>query len=448
MRRFVPLPLLLAGALVLAPGGSDVAASPASGGVIVVKLDGSIDGTMVAYLRDWLETAEADGAVLLVQLDSAGTLEQDAVALAERIHDARVPVIVWVGPAPAKARGAGLLLVYAASLGAVAPGAGVGPLEPLDLVEARNAALPSGGRLAAIVDRWAAERGRPAPEIPTEPVPAQTALDGGIVQVAASSVPDLLERVDGMTVATASGPVTLRTRIARAEGEAPVEVRFTSPGPVARVLHAMASPAAIYVLLVLGLAALAFELTQPGFGFAGFSGIGMVALAVYGLAVVPFSWLGLILLVGGVGLLTADVLVRRLGVLTGLGLLAFAAGSALTFRGVSELIRVSPWLIGSLTVASLLYYGFALTVAVRSRERITSTQKGLVGLVGETRGLLDPEGPVFVKGTLWRGRTVGAPIPPGIRVRVRGLDGLVLRVEPEPEAPIEPSPEALSGPSG
>jgi membrane-bound serine protease (ClpP class) len=278
-------------------------------------------------------------------------------------------------------------------------------------------------------------------------VPAQAALDGGIAQVAAASLPDLLERIDGTTVATASGPVTLRTRIAREQGETPVEVRFTSPGPIARVLHAMASPAAIYLLLVLGLGALAFELTQPGFGFAGFSAIGMLALAVYGLTVVPFSWLGLVLLVGGVGLLTADVLLRRLGLLTALGLLAFTAGSALAFRGVSELIRVSPWLIGSAAVASFLYYGFALTVAVRSRERITSTQKGLVGLVGETRGMLDPEGPVYVKGTLWRGRTVGAPIPPGTRIRVRGLDGLVLRVSPEPEAPVEPSPEILSDPS-
>lgn len=449
MRRLVPLPLVLAAVLALASGlGGAASAQPARGAVIVVELDGSLDRTMVGYLRDWLETAEADGAVLVVQLDSAGTLDQDAVALAERIHDARVPVIVWVGPTPAKARGAGLLLVYAASLGAVAPGAGIGPLEPLDLVAERNATLPSGDELAAMVARWATERDRPVPEIPTEPVPAQTALDGNVVQVAAVSVPDLLDRIDGTTVSTASGPVTLRTRIARAEGETPIQVRFTSPGPVVRVLHAMASPAAIYVLLVLGLAALAFELTQPGFGFAGFSGIGMLALAIYGLAVVPFSWFGLALLVGGVGLLTADVLVRRLGLLTGLGLLGFAAGSALTFRGVSELIRVSPWLIGSATVASFLYYGFALTVAVRSRERITSTQKGLVGLVGETRGPLDPEGPVYVKGTLWRGRAVGEPIPAGTRIRVRGLDGLVLRVEPEPEAPIEPSPDTLADPSG
>ncbi len=441
MRRLIPLPFLLAAVFALPAAG----AQPRTPTAIVVQVDGSIDGILAGYLTDWLDRAEREGATLVVQLDSAGTLDQDAVALAERIHDASVPVIVWVGPAPAKARGAGLLLLYASSLGAVAPGAGIGPLEPLDLVRSRDATLPSGRDLAELVARWAAERDRPTPEIPTEPVPAQAALDGGIVQVAAASVPDLLARVDGRTVRTASGPVTLRTRIALEEGEEPVAVRFTSPGPIAKVFHAVASPAAIYVLLVLGLAALAFELTQPGFGFAGFAGLGMLALAVRGLLVVPASWVGLALLLGGVGLLTADVLLRRLGVLTAAGLASFALGSHLAFRDVSELIRVSPWLIGAATVSSFLYYGFALTVAVRSRERITSTQRGLIGLVGETRGTLDPEGPVYVKGTLWRGRSQVGPIPPGTRIRVRGLDGLVLRVEPEPEAPVEPSPSPPSG---
>ncbi|MGZ4126356.1 MAG: NfeD family protein, partial [Actinomycetota bacterium] len=195
--------------------------------------------------------------------------------------------------------------------------------------------------------------------------------------------------------------------------------------------HAMASPSAIYLLLVFGFAALAFEITQPGFGFAGFSGIAMLGLAGYGLTVVPFSWPGLALLVLGVGLLTLDVLRRSLGPFTALGLVAFVAGSLVTFRGVSAEIDISPWLAGSLAVASLLYYGFALTVALQSRDRITSTQRGLVGLAGETRGELKPEGPVFGKGTLWRGRTVDGPIPPGTRVRVRGVDGLILRVESE-----------------
>lgn len=192
------------------------------------------------------------------------------------------------------------------------------------------------------------------------------------------------------------------------------------------------------MLLLLGLAGLAFELTQSGFGFAGVAGVGMVALAVYGLTVVPFSWVGLAILLLGIALMTFDVLARSLGSLTWLGLAALVAGSVLVFGGVADEIDVSPWLIGSAAVAALLYWGFGLTVAVQSRERVSATQKGLVGLIGQTRGELKPEGPVYVKGALWRGRSADGPIPAGTRVRVRGVDGLILRVQPEPG----PDPEA------
>jgi membrane-bound serine protease (ClpP class) len=430
-RSLVSLALLVLGFLVLAPAASAATLTSGPASVIVAKVDGSIDATLSGYLLDRLAEAESDGATLVVQLDSAGTLDQDGVALAKRIFEATVPVVVWVGPSPAKAQGAALLLLSASGLPAVAPGAGVGPLEPVDLVDARNATLPTAAELSATASSWAEQRGRPAPAFPSSPVPAQTALDRHLAVVAAESLPDLLTAIDGRTVSTASGDVILRTRIAQNTSQSPVDVRFTDLGPVARVLHAMASPSAIYLLLVMGFAALVFEITQPGFGFAGFSGIAMLGLAAYGLTVVPFSWPGLALLALGMGLLTLDVLRRSLGAFTALGLVAFVAGSLVTFRGVSPEIDISPWLAGSLAVASLLYYGFALTVALQSRDRITSTQRGLVGLAGETRGELQPEGPVFVKGTLWRGRTVDGPIPPGTRVRVRGVDGLILRVEPE-----------------
>jgi len=422
-------------ACVLAPAAqrAAVAQPEAPARVIVAEIDGSIDRTLAGYLVDTLAEGERTGATVVLQLDTAGTLDQDAVGLALRIFESKVPVIAWVGPAPAKAQGAGLLFLYASSLAAVSPGAGVGPLLPLDLVDARNRTMPDEAPLKDLVAGWAAQRGMPPVlDFPSSPLPAQDALDRHIAQVVAPSVPDLLEEVDGTTVETAAGPVTLRTRIAESRSETPVDVRFTEPGPVNRVLHAAASPAAIYVLLVLGFAALAFELVQPGFGFAGLAGLSMIALGTYGLTAVPASWLGLLLLVGGVLFLTADVLVRRLGALTALGLATFLAGSVLAFRGVAPAIRVSPWLVGSLTVGSFLYYGFALTVALQSRERITSTQRGLVGLVGETRGELRPEGPVYVKGTLWRGRSSDGPIPAGTRVRIRGVDGLILRVEPEP----------------
>jgi membrane-bound serine protease (ClpP class) len=412
--------------------GTASAQAPATSKVLVVKVDGSIDRTVARYLTDSVAEGERTGAAVVIQLDSAGTLDQPALDLAERLFRSRVPVIVWVGPAPAKAQGAALLFMYASSLAAVAPGVGIGPLQPVDLVDATNATLPNDAALERMASGWAETRGRPMPAFPSSVVPAQEALDGYVAQEVATSLPDLLSTLDGSTVQTAGGPVTLHTKIAQSPTQQPVEVRFTELGPFDRVLHAVASPAAIYLLLVLGLAALAFELTQAGFGFAGFAGLGMLALAVYGLTVVPAAWPGIGLLVAGVALLCADVLLHRLGFLTAAGVVAFLVGSFLSFRGVAPAIGISPWLIGLLTAGSVLYYGFALTVAQRSRERIASTQRGLVGLLGETRGELKPEGPVYVKGTLWRGRSNDGPIPPGTRVRVRGVDGLVLRVEPDP----------------
>jgi membrane-bound ClpP family serine protease len=130
-----------------------------------------------------------------------------------------------------------------------------------------------------------------------------------------------------------------------------------------------------------------------------------------------------------------DVRLRRLGPLTAIGLTAFAAGSFLAWGGMAEAIQISPWLIVGAVIASLLYYGFALTVAMQSRDRIVNAQRGLIGLVGEARGPLAPDGPVYVKGALWRGRTAGERIEAGTAVRVRGVDGLILRVEAEPGDP-------------
>ena len=427
MRRVAPF-LLFSALMCMVAGSAGAQDTPS---VLVAKVDGSIDRTLSSYLVDSIEEAEREGSTLVLQLDSAGTLDQDAVALAERIHDASVPVIVWVGPAPAKAAGAALLFLYAASLGAIAPGAGVGPLEPLDLAGDEPAIRQR--QVEALATDWIQERGRETPPMfPDQPLPARAALDGHVASVAAVSITDLLDQADGHTVGTADGEVTLETKIATSEAEERVTVRFTELGPFDRVLHAAASPTWIYVLLVLGLAALAFEATQPGFGFAGFAGLGMLALAVYGLTVVPFSPLGLGLLLAGIGLLTLDVRLRTLGPLSFAGMLVFIAGSVLLFGGVAQAIDVSPWLIGACSVAAFLYWGFGLTVAVQSRDRLTSTQQGLVGLVGEARGELRPDGPVLVKGALWRGRSSDGPIPAGSRIRVRGVDGLILRVEQEP----------------
>jgi membrane-bound ClpP family serine protease len=436
MRRSPRLPAVsfvlgvLAAFALAGPLSADAAAEPVTQ-VQVIEVQGPLDRPLLAYLDERLSEAERGGAIVVLQLDTPGTLGQDGLALAERIADLEVPVVSWVGPAPARASGAGLLLMLASSAAAVSPGSQTGPLLPLDVL---HPGPPPAG-MDERIRGWLEARGREADvSAARRPIAARAAIEAGIADVAAYTVPELLRELDRETVRTPSGDVVLHTRVATTPAEAAertVELRFEEPGPIGRVLHAVGTPSMVYFLLVVGAAALAFEITQPGFGFAGFGGAALLALAAYGLTVAVPSWPWLAVLLSGVALQILDVRLRSLSWPTWIGLAAFGGGSVFAWGGVDPAIRVSPWLIGGAVVASLLYYGFALTVAIQSRDRIVRTQRGLIGLVGEARGRLAPEGPVFVKGALWRGRSLGAPIEAGTPVRVRGVDGLILRVEPE-----------------
>jgi membrane-bound ClpP family serine protease len=431
--RFFPrtmLLLILVGGIVGAVAAASEAATVTP--IHVLEVEGPIDRPLLGWLEERLADAERAEAVVVLQLDTPGAMGQDALAFADRVARMEVPVIAWVGPAPARASGAGLLLMLAASTAGVAPGSQTGPLLPLDVLHPTIASE----ELDRSIEEWLDLHGRVVDlEALSRPLAGTDAVRAGIADVDGYTVPQILNALDEETVRTAAGPVVLETRVATTAAEADertVQILFEEPGLVARVLHAVSTPTMVYVLLALGLAALAFEITQPGFGFAGFSGIGLLALGAYGLTVAAPSWPWMALLLAGVGSMVLDVRLRSLSWPTWAGLGAFAAGSAMAWAHVDPSIRIGPWLIGGAVVASLLYYGFALTVALQSRDRIVGTQRGLVGLVGEARGRLAPDGPVFVKGALWRGRSLGDPIEAGTPIRVRGVDGLILRVEPEP----------------
>ncbi len=426
----------------LSPQGAEVAT------VDIVKVTGMIDPSEAAYIRGTIQATEAEGAsdaTVVLQIDSLGAYGDQAVRLGAFIRSASVPVIAWVGPASAKAQGGALYLVYSSALATMAPGAGLGPGRPFD--PARKASTEPAAKVAAnsralqALAPGAGATSAGAAAAAVRALPAGPAQRAGAVALVARDVPELLRTLDGRTVTVRSQRVTLVTRGSVAR---PVAVRFHEIGPVRRTLHAVGTPVAVYVLLVLALWAIAFEFTQSGFGLAGIAGLLGLALAGYGLWVIPFRWVGLVLIVGGIALQGADVIVRRLAWLTGIGTAAFLVGSLWTWWGVSAAIRVPLWLPVLFTIGGFLLFGFGFTVAVQARERIRSQQVGLVGLTGEVRSDLDPVGGVVVKGTVWRARSMDGPIGKGTKVRVRGIDGLVLQVDPEPEPGSESESESES----
>src|SRR5207249_11498189 len=227
------------------------------------------------------------------------------------------------------AEGWSVLIADRSSLVTMAPGAGLGPVLPDDLGGGRP--ILREARAPGI--RPAAHRLFVGPAYPAGP-----ALDAHLVAFVSPSIPDLLRKLDGQRVTTPDhrAPRTLRT-LNRA-GQ-PVEVSFHEIGIWRRILHGVSTPGATYVLLVLGVMAVAFELTQPAFGVAGIAGALALALGGYGLAVIPVHWVGIALLLGGTALMGLDVLIKRVAVLTALGTVAFAVGSLRAWHGVVPPLR-------------------------------------------------------------------------------------------------------------
>ena len=382
--------------------------------VDVVELSGYLDRIELDFLNESLDEAESAGAeAIVIQLDSGGVLvsQADLDALVRRIDDAAVPVVVWVGPSGAVARGGSARLVTGAPLAGLAPGSRLGPVE-----EPGSGSVPAALRNGSIG--------------------AEEAFDQGIVGLSrqqAADLQNLLISLDGKVVAGR----TLDTADFQpsAEGGDPeatlnVQARLSKLPFGDRLLHTVASPAVAYLLLCAALVLLVFEFFTAGVGVAGVVGAVSLILASYGLAVLPTSPVGLLLMVIGIFGFSVDVQTGVPRVWTGLGAVAFTAGSLLLFDdGVA--VGWIPLVAGVVVVALIMLAGLPGTV--RSRfSTPTIGRSSMIGEMGQAVAGLDPEGVVRVRDALWPARTNRAtPIAEGEAVRVVGIDGVRLEVEPE-----------------
>lgn len=407
--------------------------------VDVVELEGVIDPTTAAYLEARIASAAEDHVeALVVQLDTPGGLDVSMRDMVQRILASPVPIVVWVGPPGARAASAGVFLVYASHVATMAPGTNLGAAHPVDLGGelADDRETKAVEDAAALLRELALRRDR-SPSFADQAVResralgAEEAFEEDVIDLdpnTTGSISALLKTLQGMEVETAAGPDTLET------SGPDVTIRFHEPGLLTRILHAITDPTFAYLLLILGFWALVFELSQPGIGVAGAAGAVSLIMAFYALAVLPVNLAGLLLVILGLILFTIDVFTAGLGVWTVGGTLALLAGSILLFGGVAPAIELSPWVIGIVVVTSVLFFGFAMTVAMRERKRVSITgSEGMIGMAGEARSDLSPEGQAWVKGALWRARALNGPIETGKRIRVKRVDGLLLIVQEEKE---------------
>ncbi len=428
------LVVLLAGAMLALPSADEARAQTAvePRRVEVLPLRGGlIDPPVRAQIEDVLDLAEREGAELVVlQFTSPGGVSVDAVELAARIAASPIPVAAYLGPigsGPAAGGAAGAIWL-AAHVRALAPDATVGPLDPLDLRQL-DAATPDPAailagtpRVPGALDAAPSDAMRAAlVRLLDERLDADTLVAAGLGRIT-TGVEPLLVELDGATVITAAGEVVLRLRPDE------VQVRFHSLGLFRRMLHAAATAPFVYLLLIVGLGMLLFEVFQPGFGVAGLAGVLTAAVGITGAFILPVRWWAVALVVLGLLLYAVDTAVAGFGPVTLAATASFAAGSWWFYAAPA--LQLQWWLVLLSTLSALIFFVLVLTVVLRAQAGPEGTVvEELVGRVGVVRSTLNPEGHVFIDGALWRARHTGEEkMPVGTTVTVHGVDGPVILV--------------------
>jgi len=398
--------------------------------VSTIQIEGAITPVTLRLVATAIDRAKAEGAeALIVLLDTPGGLERSMRSIVQKMLNSGVPVVVYVSPTGARAASAGAFITLAAHVAAMAPATNIGAAHPVAVGGGqvdKESMKKIENDAAAFIRTIALDRGRNvewAEQAVRKSVSAteREALKLKIIDLVAESIPDLLQRIDGTKIKTAAGTKTLRTAGATVKS---YEIGFRD-----RFLGVITDPNIAYILLMLGMLGLFFELANPGVILPGVIGGISLILAFFAFQSLPINYAGLLLILFGIVLLIAEIKVVSHGILTIGGVISMIFGSLMLFDAPEADLRVS-WRVIIPTVAMTAgIFFFALTAGIRALQgRATTGTQRLVGQVGVARSALTPTGEVFVQGELWRAVADGSQIQEGERVTVVGAENLTLRV--------------------
>jgi membrane-bound serine protease (ClpP class) len=430
----------VAGAALLIAALAGAAPGHAAQPVALIDLDGAITPITDRLLTTAVERAQAEGAqALVVQLNTPGGLERSMRTMAQTILNAGIPVIVYVAPTGARAASAGVFITMAAHVAAMAPATNIGAAHPVtagggDMGKEMSKKVANDA--AAFARSLAAERGRNVEWAEkavrsSVSVTEREAVKLKVVDLVADNLQDLLAKVDGRVVKTTRGLVTLQTRDAPVKR---IEIRFRD-----RFLALITDPNIAYILMMVGMLGIFFELQNPGVVLPGVIGVISLILAFFAFQSLPINWAGVLLILFGVALLIAEIKIASHGVLTIGGVISMVLGSFMIYDAPEVGFRVSWTVIVPTVGATAGLFVWAVSAGVRAMRRpAVMGAAGMVGRLAVARGNLAPEGQVNVDGEIWRAVAEGGTIPAGEKVRVTAVDGLTLTVSRTGDRPQTP----------
>ncbi len=445
MKAALAATLLAVGALLGQAAGS---AADAGVQVDLIPLAAGINPITASYVSRALQTAQADGAqAAIIQLDTPGGLDTSMRQIVQAMTSSSIPVVVFVAPQGARAGSAGVFITMAADVAAMAPNTNIGAAHPVGFAGNGSPAPASSGSpgaspppsndaeveaqkilndSVAYIRSLAENHGRNADWAEqavreSVSVTGQQAVQQHIVDLQAADVQDLLSKLDGREVKLSNGRVTtLHT------GQA--AVRRIDMSPFESIAVYLADPNLAYILMLIGVYGIIFELSTPGAILPGVMGGLAILLALLALGMLPVNYAGLALIAFSLLLFIADVKMPTHGVLTAGGIISFAFGSLALLNLGSSGLAISIPVILIFTAGTALFFGVIVRLGLRARKAPPTTGAWeLVGKVGEAATDIRDSGEVRVNGEWWKAVS-DEPIAAGSRVEVLGVRGLTLFV--------------------
>jgi membrane-bound serine protease (ClpP class) len=401
--------------------------------VVSMKVDGTINPVTADFIHDGIEKAKNKKAeCLIVHLNTPGGLLKSTRIIVSDILDSPVPVIVYVSPAGAHAGSAGVFITLAAHIAAMAPGTNIGAAHPVSMQGAMDSTM--GEKVtndAAAFIRSIAEKRNRNIEWAENAVrksfsyPESEALEDSAIDLIAKDELDLLNQIDGKQVEISSGTITLHTK------DASIEKYEMST--LEKILDLLSDPNIAYILLLLGMYGIMFELYNPGAILPGIVGVIALILSFYSMHTLPINYAGLALIIFGIILFLLEIKIVSHGLLAIGGVISLLLGSMMLIKSGSalEFVRISRTVIISATAVSALFFLFVVGAGVKAQRRKAVTgAEGMIGDTGEVIDMLDPSGTIKVQGEIWNAESVAGAIGKGEKVRIKEMKNLKLYVEP------------------
>ncbi len=421
--------LILSVLLLLMALSSLVALGTEGKHVNVIEINGVINPVAAKFITEAIDQSEEDGAeCLIIQMDTPGGLMDSMRAIVKKLLSARVPTVVYVSPPGARAASAGVFITMAAHIAAMAPSTNIGAAHPVTLGgQKENKAMMEKVVNDAVAQikgiakkrgrnvKWAEKAVRKSVSI-TE----GEALKLKVINLVASDLDSLLAKIDGRKV-----KIDSQTKVLATKG---TSINRRQMGWRYRLLDIISNPTIAYIMLMLGIYGIFFELSNPGAILPGVVGAIFLILAFFALHMLPINYAGLALILLGIILFIAEVKIISYGMLSVGGAVCMLLGSIMLAENLPEYMKISKGVIYPAVFVSAAFFVFAVTMAIRARtKKPTTGVEGLIGEVGLSESLLDPEGTVSIHGELWRAEC-DERIEKGERIKVVDVKNLKLKI--------------------